>query len=125
MRSRADNASASAGSPSRDDGVTTRTCPACGRPFAPSGRRRHCSDACRQAAWRRRHAPPAPPPPVPPPGRKRAITACECSLCGARALGTQRCQDCHTFMTAVGIGGLCPGCDEPVAASELTTGNDG
>jgi hypothetical protein len=125
MTPQAEQAAASAGTPSRDDGVTTRACPACGRAFTPSGRRRHCSDACRQAAWRRRHAPTAPAPPVPPAGRKRDMTACECGQCGARALGTQRCQDCHTFMTAAGIGGLCPSCDEPVTIKNLMTGNDG
>ena len=41
--------------PSRNDGVTI-ACPCCARPFVPpAGRRRFCSDACRQAAWRRRH----------------------------------------------------------------------
>lgn len=43
--------------PSRNDDVTLLTCPVCGSSFAASGRRRHCSDACRQAAWRRRHLP--------------------------------------------------------------------
>ena len=121
----ADQAPGSAGTPSRDDGVTIGTCPACGQAFTPAGRRRHCSDACRQAAWRRRHAPAVPAPPLPPPGRKRASTVYECGQCGNRALGTQRCDDCHTFMTAAGIGGLCPCCDEPVTIKELITGNYG
>jgi hypothetical protein len=125
MTPQADETAANSGPPSRDDGVTIRTCPACGRAFTPSGRRRYCSHACRQATWRRRHAPPAPAPPVPPPGRKRAVTVYECGTCGARALGAQRCEDCHTFMTAAGIGGLCPHCDEPVTITELTTGNGG
>ncbi len=125
MTPQADEAAASAGSPSRDDGVTVRTCPACGQEFTRSGRRRYCSQACRQATWRGRHAPAAPAPPVPPPGRKRAVTVYECQTCGARALGTQRCEDCRTFMTEAGIGGLCPNCDEPVTITELITGNDG
>lgn len=125
MTPRADQAPESAGSPSRDDGVTTPACPACGQQFTRSGRRRYCSDACRQAAWRRRHTPAAPVPPVPSPGRKRAITVYECGQCGVRALGTQHCQDCRTFMTAAGIGGLCPCCDEPVTITELITGNNG
>ncbi len=112
------------GSPSRDDDVTTRTCPACGQPFTRSGRRQYCSQACRQTAWRRHHEPAAPAPPIPPPGRKRAITIYECGQCGGRALGTQRCEDCHTFMTAAGIGGHCPSCDELIAITELTTRND-
>ena len=63
--------------------------------------------------------------PAAPPGRKRASTIYECQTCGTRALGTQRCEDCHTFMTAAGIGGLSPHCDEPVTITEFTTGNDG
>ena len=30
----------------------------CGNEFSPSGRRRYCSDACKQKAWRSRHAAP-------------------------------------------------------------------
>ena len=81
---------AAARSPSRDDSVTIRTCPACGQTFTPSGRRRWCSDACKQAAWRRGRTPatPVPPlPPLPPLGRKRDFTVYECGQCGLRALG--------------------------------------
>src|SRR5665213_2436958 len=38
-------------SPLRDDSVTI-ACARCGQPFVPSGRRRFCSAACRQRAWR-------------------------------------------------------------------------
>ena len=113
---------ASPASPPRDDSVTARTCPACGQPFTPSGRRRWCSAACKQAAWRRKRSPATPLPPAPPPGRKRAITVYECAACGQRALGSQRCDDCGTFMRAIGIGGLCPHCDDPVAVIELAAG---
>ena len=113
---------ASPASPSRDDSVTTRTCPACGQPFTPSGRRRWCSAACKQAAWRRKRSPAAPLPPVPPPGRKRAATVYECASCGGRALGSQRREDRGTFMRAIGTGGSCPQCDDPVAVIELTAG---
>ena len=112
-----------AASPSRDDGVTIR-CPACGRPFTPAGRRRWCSDACKQAAWRRGRTPPTPALPVPAAGRKRDITVYECGQCGLRALGSQRCDDCGTFMAAIGIGGLCPHCDEPVAIQDLSPARD-
>ncbi len=107
--------------PRRDDSVTIRTCPACGKPVTPSGRRRWCSDACKQAAYRRRATPPAPAPALPASRRpKRPVTVYECGQCGLRALGHQRCDDCGTFMSAVGTGGLCPGCDEPVAIRELS-----
>jgi hypothetical protein len=110
--------------PPRDDGVTTRRCPACGQPFTPAGRRRWCSDACKQAAWRRSRTPAAPVPPVPAPGRKRDSTVYECGSCGSRALGRQRCDDCGTFMAAAGTGGLCPHCDEPVTIAELIPARD-
>ena len=32
----------------------TKSCVRCGRPFIASGRRRHCGDACCQAAYRDR-----------------------------------------------------------------------
>jgi len=66
------------------------------------------------------HAGPA----APAPGRKRDFTVCECGQCGLRALGSQRCEDCGTFMAAVGTGGLCPHCDEPVAIQELSPARD-
>lgn len=108
--------------PSRNDGVTI-ACAICGTPFMPSGRRRHCSDACRQAAWRRRHQPRVEAP-LQSRGRRRAVTVYECDGCGARSLGIQRCEECQKFTRAVGIGGLCPCCDEPVAVSELVEGGD-
>jgi hypothetical protein len=43
----------------------------------------------------------------------------ECAGCGTRALGQQRCDTCGAFSTRVGLGGLCPHCDEPVAIDDL------
>ena len=43
----------------RNDTATT-VCGQCGADFTAVGRRRWCSDACRQAAWRRRRAAPRP-----------------------------------------------------------------
>jgi hypothetical protein len=94
-------------------------CAVCGRAFRPVGRRRFCSAACRQAAWRRRHAAAPPPGPVLPPRPPRAIVVYECPLCLARSLGEQRCPDCHRFCRRVGPGGPCPHCDEPVAVADL------
>ena len=108
--------------PSRNDGVTIRSCQACGAGFPASGRRRHCSDACRQKAWRRRHLAAPPEAPLPPKGAKRPVTVYECGGCGARAMGDQYCPDCCTFMRAVGRGGPCPYCDEPVAVADLLEG---
>ena len=76
---------------------------------------------CRAVAYRRRRdagraltVPTARP--------RRPITVYECPSCGFRALGEQRCEDCSTFMHKIGIGGECPSCNEPVAVSELVTG---
>ena len=110
--------------PSRHDSVTIgfgMDCPICGTAFTPAGRRRYCSDACRAIAYRRRQQPdPAPAPVVPPAGQRRAVTVYECAECGVRTLGEQRCEECGTFMTRLGIGGRCPCCDEPVSLEEIT-----
>jgi hypothetical protein len=99
----------------RNDSVTIG-CPRCGRPFTPAGRQRFCSAACRQAAWRHRHAPPVPPLPTRAP---RLATVYECPACGGRFLGEQRCPDCRQFCRRIGPGGPCPHCDEPVALADL------
>ena len=104
--------------PSRNDDVTI-PCPVCATGFAPSGRRRYCSDACRVAGHRRRHHEPHPPTPLPAQGQRKARTIYQCNTCGTRALGEQRCEECSTFMTRIGIGGHCPECDEPVTIEEL------
>lgn len=103
----------------RYDGVTIKEmprCPWCGSAFAPSGRRRYCSGACRQASYRARSsAPTAPSAPVARPDS----TVYECPACEQRYLGVRRCEDCNLFCRRVGPGGLCPHCDEPVAHSDL------
>jgi hypothetical protein len=104
--------------PSSDDSATMN-CPVCDRRFVPWGRRRYCSDGCRRRAWVRRHTMPVVPAVVPAPGQpRRPITVYEC-VCGYRALGEQRCEECGSFMSRVGVGGLCPNCDAPVAVTEL------
>jgi hypothetical protein len=102
-------------SPLRNDGGTI-ACEGCGRAFDRSGRRRFCSDACRQAAWRRRHPAPIP---VLPTGSPRAATVYQCSACETRYLGEQWCPECQRPCRRVGPGGLCPHCDEPVAMADL------
>ncbi len=104
--------------PSRNDIVTAR-CGACDAPL-PTGRNRQwCSDACRQAAWRRRHAPPLTAVELPPTRSRRASTIYECPECQTRLLGAQRCEDCGTFMRRLGSGGHSPCCGEPINIEEL------
>jgi hypothetical protein len=94
----------------------TIPCPVCQQPFAPVGRQRVCSAACRQALWRRRHPVSLP---VTPPRAAPAETVYACPSCETRFLGQQRCPDCGVFCRRVGPGGLCPSCDEPVALADL------
>jgi predicted amidophosphoribosyltransferase len=103
--------------PSSNDTVTT--CGNCGSAFPPIGRQAWCSPACRVAAWRRRHSTFAVPPPLPPKGRRRTVTVYEYDSCGDRALGSQRYDACNRWMRSVGIGGRCPACEAPLAATEL------
>lgn len=97
----------------------TRTCLHCGDGFEPVGRQQFCSDVHRQAAWRRRH--PAVPALALPPSSasRRAITVYECPSCGERLLGEQRCPECHLWARRLGLGGVCPHCDEPVTLADL------
>jgi predicted nucleic acid-binding Zn ribbon protein len=104
--------------PSRNDTVTA-TCPRCGGPLPVGRSRRWCSDACRQAAWRRRHQPVDPAVAVPPARPKRTSTVYQCPDCETRLLGTQRCEDCGIFMRRLGTGGHCSACDEPITINEL------
>lgn len=107
--------------PVRNVGVTTR-CPVCELPFTPVGRQRVCSAACRQAAWRHRHAEPLPNIPR---RSSRAATIYECPSCDARYLGEQYCRDCGVFCQRVGPGAPCPHCDEPVLLADLLRGMEG
>ena len=114
-----------------DDDTTTTTdsptaptdrllCPLCWSPFLRVGRQRFCSDNCRKTAWARTHRPASPPPePIPPPGRRRDVTVYTCPSCEMRYLGEQWCPDCNQPCTRVGLGGLCPHCEEPVALTDL------
>jgi hypothetical protein len=95
------------------------TCPVCQRSFAPAGRQKFCSDACRAAAYRRRRDAGKPAVELPSGRPRRPITVYECDSCGARSVGEQYCQDCRTFMRRVGLGGLCPECNAAVAVTDL------
>ncbi len=48
-----------------------------------------------------------------------AHTVYECSSCGERFVGIRRCPDCNLFMHALGVGGMCIHCDEPLLVAEL------
>lgn len=108
-------------SPSRNDSETTPPCPICHTRFVAVGRQTYCSAACRQAAWRARHnsAGSAWTMPDLPMRSRREVTVYACTDCDQRHLGEQWCQDCVRPCIRVGIGGLCPGCDEPVVVDEL------
>jgi hypothetical protein len=110
---------ASMSTPSRNDSVTI-LCPVCRRRrFVPMGRRRVCSGACRQTAYRRRRAATPAPVVVPPHRSRRDRTIYQCPACDTCYLGTQRCDECGVFCRRVGPGGLCPHCNEPVAVADL------
>jgi hypothetical protein len=91
----------------------TMACRVCGALFVRSGRRRHCSPACRQAAWRRRSQAPAEPLVA------KADTIYQCPSCEARFLGEQRCEECNTWARRLGPGDPCPCCDEPISIMDL------
>ena len=112
-------------SPWRDDSATIgdsaaqSACPVCSGRFVPKGRRIYCSVRCKHLANRRRHQELASSAIVNRAKPRRPITVYQCPSCEIRQLGIQRCEDCRTFMARVGIGGLCPHCDEPLAVAEL------
>jgi hypothetical protein len=101
-----------------------RTCLVCTRPPA-STRARYCSPACRQRSFRLRH------------GRLEGIndrrlrtelrrrgalvahTVYECGQCGERLLGERRCSFCNVFARALGLGGRCAECDQPILLADL------
>lgn len=101
-----------------------RGCVVCGAPL-PTARTQYCSPGCKQRAYRLRHGNT---PTVDLGGRaaelKRrqrlaAQTIYECPACGERYLAEQRCPDCNRFCRALGLGGACPHCDQPILAAEL------
>jgi uncharacterized C2H2 Zn-finger protein len=106
--------------PSRND-PETLTCPVCAAVFAPVGRQRYCSPACRQAGWRERRGIPATEPVVVPAGAsRRTITVYECPGCDSRFLGQQWCYDCGRPCIRVDLGGLCPHRNEPITIRDIT-----
>lgn len=99
----------------RYESVTTVRCAACAAAIEARGRRRFCSNACRQRAYRQR----AGETDSAISSRPALANIYECGSCGSRYLGEQRCPDCNTFCRRLGPGGLCPHCDEPIPLTEL------
>ena len=101
-----------------------RWCAVCSQPLT-TARARYCSAACRQRSFRLRHAPLL----VIDERRLRADlqrrgtlvahTLYECAHCGERLLGERRCPDCNVFGRALGLGGRCSDCDQPILLTEL------
>lgn len=120
--------------PVRDGSIARpadRRCPCCAGAL-PSCRARYCSAACRQRAYRARHSGSA----LATTARRSRHTAAggvlgltaaqtmartvyECPDCQQRFVGLRRCPDCHRFCRKLGLGGTCPGCDEPILLTEL------
>jgi hypothetical protein len=103
--------------------LADRRCPLCAAAL-PSSRARYCSAACRQGAYRRRQDAPCVQADVLAAELRRlgqlvARTVSECPTCGQRLLGARRCDDCQRFCRKLGLGGACPGCDEPILITEL------
>lgn len=106
------------------DGQPSADCPLCGRP-RPSPRSTYCTDACRQRAFRLRHAvlTTIDTDQLRAELRRRgelvAHTLYECGRCGERLVGERRCPDCHVFGRAIGLGGRCSECDAPLLLADL------
>jgi len=118
--------------PSCDDNTTTSTpvndpaahpeqllCPICWTPFTRTRRQRYCTDARRKTAWTRRHANTPTETLLPQTIRRRDTTIYACPSCETHYHPQQWCHDCNQPCTRVGLGGLCPHCDEPVALADL------
>jgi ribosomal protein L32 len=107
--------------------VVPHGCLVCGAPLR-SARADYCSAGCKQRAYRLRQvAPPADDAAARATDLKRrqrlvAQTIYECPTCGERYLGERRCPDCNRFCRALGLGGACPHCDQPILVAELLGG---
>ncbi len=111
---------------SRDSSLVTPepSCRMCARPLA-STRAQYCSAACRQRSFRLRHVQTA----VVDEAQLRAElrrrttlvahTIYECGVCGERSVGQQRCAQDNVFGHAVGLGGSCAECDQPILLADL------
>jgi hypothetical protein len=98
-------------------------CPVCAAP-RPSSRARYCSATCRQRAYRSRQLAAALPDAAQLTRELRRLrqfvahTIYACASCDQRRLGERRCDECNRFAQSLGLGGVCPHCDEPVLLTE-------
>ena len=69
--------------------------------------------------WRLRHQPELKAPDLPLGRSRKDHTVYQCPDCEARQIGSQFCDDCHSFMRRLGAGGTCPSCAEPLTFEEL------
>ena len=100
-------------------------CPMCDTPRS-SRRGQYCSAACRQRAFRLRRL--TTPSLVDEQRIRRELrrrgalvahTVYECSICGERRVGVRRCPQDQVFCRALGPGGHCPDCEQPVLLADL------
>ncbi len=114
------------GDDARDDRQAKLACPVCGHDFEPVGRSRHCSQRCRQRAYRlrRHHAQQATRAALAVTALRRqrqmvAQTVYQCPACEERYLGERRCSTCNLMCRKLGLGGRCSGCDELLTIGDL------
>lgn len=103
----------------RNDTQTTATtvCPQCGSRFTPLGRRRWCSDACRQSAWRLRRAAPRPTQPA------KIDTVYECPQCQTATWAPNAATTATPGPAASDRADPAPHCDDIVAVIDLVADN--
>ena len=99
-------------------------CALCNKPLGDK-RQRYCSPAHRQRAFRLRHTAPL----AVDDGRLRselrrrgtlvAHIVYECSVCGDRFVGQRRCPQDNVFCRALGLGGNCSDCEQPILLADL------
>ena len=97
-------------------------CPVCWAAFTPTGRQRYCTDTCRKSAWTRRqtaHRPASAKPAASQRFPRPDPTIYACPHCRTRYRGEQWCHQCNRPCTRLGLGGLCPHCNQIVAVTDL------
>ena len=100
------------------------TCALCPGPL-PNSRARYSSPADRQRAFRLRRVKLASVDErqlraeLRRRGALVAHTVYECSVCGERQVGARRCAQDNVFCRALGLGGNCGECDEPILLADL------